>query len=54
MEHRSRWRRNSSVSAYDARFLVVAQTFGGRLVTEDTKLRRAAPGLTQSLEQALA
>ncbi len=42
------------VSAYDARFLVVAQTFGGRLVTEDTKLRRAAPGLTQSLEQALA
>jgi len=42
------------VSAYDARFLVVAQMLGARLVTEDARLRRAAPGLTQSLEQALA
>jgi predicted nucleic acid-binding protein len=42
------------VSADDARFLVVARTLGGRLVTEDAKLRRAAPGLTQSLEQGLA
>jgi len=42
------------ISVYDARFLVVAQTLGARLVTEDAKLRRAAPALTQSLEQALA
>ena len=42
------------VSVYDARFLVAAQTLGARLVTEDVKLRRAAPELTQSLEQAMA
>jgi predicted nucleic acid-binding protein len=42
------------VSVYDARFLVVAQTLGARLITEDIKLRRAAPALTQSLEQAVA
>jgi predicted nucleic acid-binding protein len=41
------------VSAYDARFLLAAQYFGTRLVTEDAKLRRAAPELTQSLEHAL-
>jgi predicted nucleic acid-binding protein len=43
-----------AVSVYDARFLVVAQVLGARLVTEDAKLRRAAPALTQSLEEALA
>jgi predicted nucleic acid-binding protein len=42
------------VSVCDARFLVVAQVLGTRLVTEDAKLRRAAPALTQSLEEALA
>jgi len=42
------------VSVYDARFLVVAQMLSARLVTEDAKLRRAAPNLTQSLEKALA
>jgi len=42
------------VSVYDARFLVVAQVLGTRLVTEDAKLRRAAPALTRSLEEALA
>ena len=41
-------------SAYDARFLVVAQVLGARLVTEDAKLRRAAPALTASLAEALA
>ena len=41
------------VSAYDARFLVVARDLGVRLVTEDAKLRRAAPTLTQSLAEAL-
>lgn len=40
------------VSAYDARFLAAAQGLGARLVTEDTKLRQAAPALTQSLAQA--
>lgn len=42
------------VSAYDARFLAVARQLGARLVTEDAKLRRAAPRLTQTLAQALA
>ena len=43
-----------AVSAYDARFLAVADTLGVRLVTEDAKLRAAAPDLTRSLAQALA
>ncbi len=41
------------VSAYDARFLALAEQLGRRLVTEDAKLRKAAPGLTQSLNEAL-
>jgi predicted nucleic acid-binding protein len=42
------------VSAYDARFLATAENLGTRLVTEDAKLRAAAPALTQSLAEALA
>ena len=42
------------VSAYDARFLATAEYLGGRLVTEDAKLRAAAPALTQTLTEALA
>jgi predicted nucleic acid-binding protein len=42
-----------AVSAYDARFLAVADTLGTKLVTEDAKLRAAAPELTRSLAQAL-
>ena len=42
------------VSAYDARFLALAAELSSRLVTEDTKLRAAAPALTQSLAEALA
>lgn len=42
------------VSAYDARFLGAAQQLGSKLVTEDTRLRAAAPSLTRSLAQALA
>src|SRR5437762_14056095 len=42
------------VSTYDARFLALAGQLGSRLVTEDTKLRAAAPALTQSLSEALA
>lgn len=42
------------VSAYDARFLAAAQALGVKLVTEDAKLRRAAPSHTRSLEEALA
>lgn len=41
------------VSAYDARFLGAAQRLGARLVTEDAKLRVAAPALTGSLAEAL-
>lgn len=42
------------ISAYDARYLVLAAELGAPLVTEDAKLRRAAPQLTQSIDQALA
>jgi predicted nucleic acid-binding protein len=42
------------VTAYDARFLALAQQLDRRLVTEDPKLRAAAPKLTQSLAVALA
>ena len=42
------------VSAYDARFLAVAEKLGAKLVTEDTKLRFAAPTLTQSLSDVLS
>jgi predicted nucleic acid-binding protein len=42
------------VSAYDARFLALADHLGRRLVTEDIRLRIAAPALTQSLAEALA
>ena len=42
------------VTAYDGRFLAVAQQLGTRLVTEDSKLHSAAPALTQSLAEALA
>ena len=42
------------VSGYDARFLVVARAIGQPLITEDAKLRRAAPGLTCSIAEALA
>ena len=43
-----------SISAYDARFIAAAQILGTRLVTEDAKLRAAAPALTLSLADALA
>ena len=42
------------ISAYDARFIALAHGLGSRLVTEDAKLRAAAPALTQSLAEALA
>lgn len=42
------------ISGYDARFLVVALATGQPLITEDAKLRRAAPGLTCSIADALA
>ncbi len=42
------------VTAYDARFLALADQLGSRLVTEDARLRAAAPALTQSLAEALA
>lgn len=43
-----------AVSACDARFLAAANALGVKLVTEDAKLRAAAPALTRSIAQALA
>lgn len=42
------------VTAYDARYLAFARDLGVPLVTEDAKLRKAAPALTCSLADALA
>ena|SRR5919197_1163939 len=42
------------ITAYDGRFLALADQLGSRLVTEDAKLRAMAPALTQSLNEALA
>lgn len=41
-------------TAYDGRFLALADQLDRRLVTEDAKLRKAAPALTQSVSEALA
>ena len=41
------------VSAYDARYLAVCQVLGRKLVTEDGKLRAAAPSLTMSISESL-
>ena len=41
------------ISAYDANYLVVARHLGVKLVTEDARLRRSAPELTQSLAEAV-
>ncbi len=46
--------RRFGASAYDARFLATAEKLGVPLVTEDAKLRAAAPSLTESLEEAIA
>ncbi|RKZ51076.1 MAG: VapC toxin family PIN domain ribonuclease [Candidatus Parabeggiatoa sp. nov. 3] len=42
-----------SVSSYDAQYLALAQMLGIPLVTEDRKLRRAAPNLTVSMQDLL-
>ena len=44
---------DTGVSAYDARFLCAAKLLGVNLVTEDVKLRKAAPRQTVSLTEAL-
>jgi predicted nucleic acid-binding protein len=41
------------ISGYDARYIVVARALGTRLVTEDRRLRLAAPDYTCSLDDAL-
>lgn len=41
------------ITAYDARFVSIAGELGVPLVTEDAKLRKAVPMLTQSLFDAV-
>ena len=43
-----------NISAYDARFIALARSFGKKLITEDTRLRNACPGDTLSLAEVLA
>lgn len=42
-----------NTSAYDAQYLALAQTLSLPLVTEDRKLRQAAPGLSFSMHDFL-
>lgn len=46
--------RELSISAYDARFVAVAQQLDRTLVTEDVRLRRAVPNSTVSIAMAAA
>lgn len=41
------------ISAYDGRFISVAKELGTKLITEDAKLRTAAPQWTHSIDEAL-
>lgn len=43
----------SNISAYDARFIILARVFGKRLVTEDRRLRESCPDDTMGLREAL-
>jgi len=43
-----------AITAYDARFIAIAAQFDTLLVTEDARLRRAAPKRTQRIGEALA
>jgi len=43
----------AGISAYDARFIALARSFGQKLVTEDTRLRTACPEDTLSIDDAL-
>lgn len=42
------------VSAYDARFVACARRLGAPLVTEDSRLRAAMPGLSMSIAEAVS
>lgn len=46
--------RRYQITAYDARFVGAAAELGLKLTTEDARLRRAVPDLTQSAAEALA
>jgi predicted nucleic acid-binding protein len=43
----------ANISAYDARFIALARSFRLKLVTEDTRLRKACPADTLSLAEDL-
>jgi predicted nucleic acid-binding protein len=42
------------VSAYDARFVACARRLAAPLVTEDSRLRAATPGLSMSIAEAVS
>ncbi len=44
---------NLRISAYDGRFISVAKELGTKLITEDRRLRAAAPQWTLSIDEAL-
>ena len=43
-----------AITAYDARFVATARSLNVKLVSEDAKLRQAAPAHVQSLPEAIA
>ena len=45
---------NLGISGYDARYLALAMSLNTKLITEDRKLRGAAPEWTESLDEAIA
>ena len=42
------------ITAYDARFVAAAQTLNAKVVSEDARLRQAAPAYVQCLPEAIA
>lgn len=45
---------DARISAYDARFVACAHELAVPLVTEDSRLRAAVPGLTRSIAEAVS
>lgn len=43
-----------AITGYDAQYVALAQSLGAPLITEDRKLREAAPGIAVSMREFLA
>ena len=43
-----------TIAGYDTQYVVLAQSLNAMLITEDRKLRKAAPGIAFSMQKFLA